>query len=143
MVSLVAGLVMCVIYDITRVLRWHLSLGRAGVFFLDILYFSVSGIATFCLFLSLTNGEIRGYILIGEAVGFMLFRATLSVFFCKGLKVFLKVLNFALNLANKWIFVPLKSFFAKTITVFKKIAFKMPLFKKKGLKNDDGLVYTK
>ena len=57
--------------------------------------------------------------------------------------MFLKVLNFALNLANKWIFVPLKSFFAKTITVFKKIAFKMPLFKKKGLKNDDGLVYTK
>ena len=143
LISLAAGTVMCLFFDILRAFRWHFRIGRAGVFLLDVFYFVVMGIATFCLFLGLTGGQLRGFVFIGEAAGFAICRVTLSGFFFKFVKAIFIGFSFTTKLFLKWIIAPLKSFLSKTRTFFKKLLTKLPLFKKKGLKNDDSVVYTK
>ena len=40
----------------------------------DILFFALTAFITFCFLLVRSNGEIRGYVLIGELIGFWVFK---------------------------------------------------------------------
>lgn len=79
--SILTGIVYCLIYDILRAYRKSKAVDDLTVFFQDLIYFVVISIATFVLFMALSNGEIRAYILIGLLLGFLLCFFTLSRLF--------------------------------------------------------------
>ena len=67
-----------VFYDFFRVLRrcgWN-SIGATAIS--DVIFWVVSGFATFFLLLARENGELRLYVLLGELAGGVLFRLTVS-----------------------------------------------------------------
>lgn len=86
-VSFVFGILYCLIYDFLRALRKTLSISDFTIFIQDILYFILISIITFMLLIALSNGEIRGYVIIGLLAGFTLCFLTFS-------KINLKILTF-------------------------------------------------
>ncbi len=71
---------MCAVYDVFRASRKAGFNSAILVFVTDILFWVLSAFATFIFLISRTNGEIRGYVLIGEFIGFALFKISLSRF---------------------------------------------------------------
>ncbi len=71
--SLGFGLLIGVLYDALRVVRLILSFSKAAVYITDFLFALVSAVMTFLFCLSVTNGEVRSYIILGEFIGFSVF----------------------------------------------------------------------
>lgn len=78
LLSLCVGGLFCALYDIIRAARKVCLNSFWAVQFTDILLWAVYAVVTFIFLISRTNGEIRGYVLVGESVGFSLFRVSLS-----------------------------------------------------------------
>lgn len=99
--SCLFGIVLGVFYDIFRIIRLFFACRYWNIFIQDILYFSFSGIMTFLFILSINFGEVRFYILAGEAIGWIIYYLTigeimhkLSYKLVKTMKiVFLKIYN--------------------------------------------------
>lgn len=87
----VLGGLLCLFYDFFRSVRRERSCRAPEIFLQDVGYAFVAALLTFCLLLVRSNGEIRGYVLAFEAVGFGLFRRFLSRFF---LRLFRGILRF-------------------------------------------------
>ncbi len=76
--ALVLGAALCLFYDVLRALRSTGFNSFAAVTVTDIFFWLTAAVFTFLLLLGLSGGEIRGYVLLGEAAGFVLCRVTLS-----------------------------------------------------------------
>lgn len=76
--SFLLGAGLCLFYDIFRCSRKVRSFSAVSVFFCDLIFSVVSAFCTFILLLIFTGGEIRLFILFGEASGFLICRLTLS-----------------------------------------------------------------
>ena len=76
--SLCLGALFCVLYDVVRAIRKVCLNSFWAVFFTDILIWLLYAFVTFIFLVARTNGEIRGYILVGELGGFILFRISIS-----------------------------------------------------------------
>lgn len=72
------GAVLCLLYDVFRILRMAFSPGKISAFIQDVLWFAIAAVATYMMCLARCRGEVRSYIVIGEVVGFVLFRLTVS-----------------------------------------------------------------
>lgn len=92
--SLVLGAIMCVCYDFLRTVRKYGLNSFSAVFITDISFWAISGIVTFIFLISRTNGEVRGYVIISELTGFLIFRILLSRFI-------LPIFDFAVKKAVK------------------------------------------
>ncbi|MBQ0110722.1 MAG: spore cortex biosynthesis protein YabQ [Oscillospiraceae bacterium] len=98
--SLLLGAALCVCYDIIRLLKRGIKMHTAVVFALDILYALFAAIVTFCFMLVCSGGVIRWFIILGEIIGFVIFRVAFSplfgfiskyfTFLCNFLKKYLK-----------------------------------------------------
>lgn len=78
--SVIMGVIFGILYDVLRAVRIITNFKNFTVFFQDILYFFIIANITFIYFLSVTNGEIRFYILIGTFIGFLAYFFTISKF---------------------------------------------------------------
>lgn len=76
--SFLFGAVLGIIYDIFRIIRLFFKSRFWNVFIQDIIYFFFSGVSTFLFILFINSGEIRFYILAGEAIGFIIYYLTLG-----------------------------------------------------------------
>ncbi len=76
--SLILGGIFCVFYDAFRAIRkWTLN-SYIAVFITDILFWVVLALVTFIFLIARTNGEVRGYVLTAQLLGFIACRFTLS-----------------------------------------------------------------
>ncbi len=75
-----------------------LKSNTAAVFLGDILFFSVIAVMTFLLLLSVSNGEMRGYIFFGIMLGAVVCNFTLS-------RIFIPVLCFAIKKIREIVFL--------------------------------------
>ncbi len=137
--SMILGVIYCAFYDIFRAVRLVFKPKDWQVFLQDIVYFLIISFTTFIFLLSLTNGEIRGYILFGMVIGFCGFYLTVSKYFlplCKKIIWFVNWCFKKINNVLNWLFSKIESFILKfykiTVTFFKKL-----------LKKIKGLLYTK
>lgn len=73
------GFVLGVLYDVFRIIRLILSGGKSAVFVADILYLAVCTLLTFYFALVLNSGVLRGYILAGEILGWLVYYFSLGV----------------------------------------------------------------
>ncbi len=78
LLSMCLGCLMCVLYDIIRAVRKVCLNSFWAVLFTDVFLWVFYAVITFIFLMSRTNGEIRGYILLGELLGFVAFRISLS-----------------------------------------------------------------
>ena len=95
--SFFLGSLLCVFYDVIKAFRLSSGSKTTAVFAADIIFSFVAAIITFLFLLSTTNGEIRGYVLFLEALGFLIFRFTLSKFL---LKILIKLSGLFLRAVN-------------------------------------------
>lgn len=79
--SCLFGAFLGIIYDLFRLFRVLFLCKFWFVFIQDIFYFLISGIGTFLFILYFNFGEIRFYILLGEAIGWMIYYLTLGYIF--------------------------------------------------------------
>lgn len=133
------GVVFCLAYDVLRALRKANNFETVTIFFQDAIFSVLAAFTVFAFLLSVTNGELRSFVLVGAALGFAVSRFTVSV-------VFLKVLTFTFS-KILWLFSLCSAslyscfdFFEKNI---KKICEKCRKTLKKLLKILKGLLYTK
>lgn len=136
--SFVLGIIYAVIYDLFRTARIIKPHKNLTVFFEDVIFFSVISVATFIFLLSITNGEIRAYILFGIIFGFILFNRSASKYFIKGVKAVFKLISKGISYISKyfyWLFGKIDIL----ISIFFKNSSK---FFKKGLKITNSLLYT-
>lgn len=141
LLSMCVGCVFCFLYDILRALR---KVGINSFFMVaitDVLIWMFYAFVTFIFLMATTNGEIRAYVLFGELIGFVLFRASVSKLLFPILKfVFLKIYTAKLKISqffNK-VYVKFECFFSKTFKYVCKFIKRI----KKGLKNAFKLLYT-
>ncbi len=71
--SLGLGFILGIIYDFLRGVRLSLSGGKSLVVIFDILYFLILSFITFIFILALNKGEVRLYIIFGEALGLLFY----------------------------------------------------------------------
>lgn len=76
MLSLGAGFVLGLLYDAVRIVRLIVPGGKATVIVFDMLFFALSAFLSFLFILAVNKGYVRAYILLGEALGFVLFMLT-------------------------------------------------------------------
>lgn len=98
--AVVLGAALCIVYDVIRFLLSTYNSGGVAVFLSDVLFFSFAGVETFVFFVLFSKGTIRLYALIGEALGFFLFRFIFSPAFRKILALFEKLLFLFLKILS-------------------------------------------
>ena len=76
--SLVLGVALGMLYDVIRAARMVLRAGKIHVLISDIVFFTVCGVITSLFSLPFNKGDVRAFILFGEAVGFLTYRITMG-----------------------------------------------------------------
>ena len=116
LISICAGIIYCLIYDIFRGYRLYKKVNNFVVFFQDIGYFVLITFATFLLLIAFSNGEIRAYIIFALLIGFIVCNFTIS-------KITVKVFGFIfkkLNVMFDKIILLINAFFNKVEVVIAK-----------------------
>ena len=133
--SCILGGIFCLLYDFLRALRYVFKFKNIFVLFQDVFYFFVCSVITFIFLLATTNGEIRGFVICGILLGYVIGFLTFS-------KMFLKILKFII-LKMYSIFRFLNSIFNKFLNKVNKFLKNMLNSCKKGLKKVKGMLYTR
>ena len=76
--SLVLGVALGALYDVIRGVRMVLHAGKIHVLISDIVFFAACGVITSLFSLPFNKGDVRAFILFGEAVGFLAYRLTFA-----------------------------------------------------------------
>ncbi len=96
--SLILGGIFCVFYDAFRALRKCGLNSYIAVFISDILFWIIAAFVTFIFLIARTNGEVRGYVLVAQLLGFVAFRFTISRF---SFPLFKVIFGFILRVLKK------------------------------------------
>lgn len=94
--SIVMGCTLCVLYDLFRLDRALFKRSALYVFFQDILFWVISAFVFYSFSVVFSNGQIRGYLLFGTALGFIIFNLTFSRLFrflIKPVKALIKIIK--------------------------------------------------
>lgn len=140
--SLLLGAGLSVLYDVLRVLRLETHHRNAVICIEDILYFLVCSVITFGFLLKDNCGEVRGYVLIGELIGWVLWHLTIgsaAVHICA--VVFSAVKHFLIFLF-KIIFSPICCVFRFISKILKKFTKKVLQKEKYNLKHKRIMMYN-
>lgn len=76
--SILFGAALAALYDLVRAARMLLRAGKIHLMISDIVFFAVCGVLTSLFSLPFNKGDVRAFILFGEAVGFLAYRLTLG-----------------------------------------------------------------
>ncbi|MBR4122979.1 MAG: spore cortex biosynthesis protein YabQ [Clostridia bacterium] len=114
--SIAFGAIICIFYDILRATRFVFKFKNITIFLQDLFFFIFLAISIFSFLLVTTNGQLRGYIILGVVIGFSVCRLTISI---------------AIVLVLKFFFIKILRFFDLLKIVFIKILKKPLIFCKK------------
>lgn len=137
--SVVLGMIFCTLYDVLRALRKVISFSAISIFFQDIFFSLALAFTIFTYLLSVTNGELRGFIFVGIVVGFVLARVTFSIIFVRFLKWIIGLIYGLFSVVFSWFYAT----FDRLIENMLKFCQKRAKDLKKLLKNACKLLYTK
>ncbi len=84
LLALGMGFILGILYDIIRIIRISISRGKAGVVICDIFFCALACFCTFLFCLTVNEGEIRLYLVLGEVAGFFTYYFSLGavIFSC-------------------------------------------------------------
>ncbi len=125
LMALLCGVIIAVINEVFRLLRYIGFNSKTVVFIQDIIFMSLAGFLSFLFALCFNNGDVRFFIIFAELLGFLAFRYTIGLFTGKVFKVIHFIIN-KLSLFIKSVFNALSTILDKII---KLLLLKIPLFK--------------
>jgi len=79
--ALIIGILMGVLFDIFRALRWNSKPKRTLTYLEDLLFWIIIAIMYFMLLVKTTDGVLRGFVFIGSFIGSTLYYLILSKYF--------------------------------------------------------------
>lgn len=84
LLALGMGFILGVLYDILRIIRISISRGKVGVIICDVVFCALACFCTFLFCLTVNEGEIRLYLVLGEVAGFFTYYFSLGaiIFAC-------------------------------------------------------------
>ena len=103
-------------YDAFRIVRFAFNFGKTAIFIQDIIFFTVCGVFAFLFMLTFTAGQIRAFVLMAQALGFIVYYLTIG-------RMVYGLAKRIISLIKRvfWaIFSPIKKIFKKTQKTFKK-----------------------
>ncbi len=107
--SLGFGFIMGAIYDVFRIVRTSISKGKKIQIFFDVAYCILLAFLTFIFFITVNEGEIRIYLLLGEAIGFAVYSLSMgTIVFAFGEKWIGNIKSFL-----RFAFTPIKKLYEK------------------------------
>lgn len=118
--SCALGFGLGLLYDVFRITRAAINPGRIFIFFQDAIYWILCAIITFLFMLTVNSGEIRGFVLVGELAGGILYYCTLGYLIMKSTKAIIKAIKSVLRFIFKTFIRPLLRLFRKIYRVFSK-----------------------
>ncbi len=149
LLSLGMGFLLGVIYDLIRIIRISFSQNKTGVILSDLFFCAVACMGTFLFCLTVNEGEIRLYLVLGEVAGFFTYYFSLGVIIFSYSE---KIIGFIKRLIRsvlrtilfpfKWVFGKLKSLFKKMISKRRKNSKKLKNKSKFLLKVNKLLLYN-
>lgn len=135
LLSLGFGFIMGIFYDLFRLVRISLSKSKKIYFVFDLIYCIFLGFCSYLFFLTVNEGDIRGFLILGEVMGFAIYYFSLGVvIFSAGEKIIEVIKKLILSFFRaiffpfKWIFKKVYGFASKT---FRKITGKSKKIKNK------------
>lgn len=114
--SLGFGLIVGISYDIVRTVRLVFTNSKKALYVTDFLFAVFSAFATFLFCLTVTEGEIRWYVILGEAIGFSVYYFSFGII---AVRFTDKTVGFIRKLSKKIFFV-ISSPFLKLFSFFKR-----------------------
>lgn len=78
LVTVLAGAVIGLVFDVYRTLRGFVKPGELGTTLGDLIFWAVATVLAFALLIATNGGEVRAFVFIGMGIGFGLYRATLG-----------------------------------------------------------------
>lgn len=140
--ALILGAILCVIYDLLRAHRIANHCGAITVFIADLAFWIAAAFMTFLFLLARTKGELRGYVLVAELIGFVIFRLTFSkLLFSVLLAIFNAFVHIGVFLSKVFerLAVFVNEIGKKTLKILKRVGKRL----KKLLKSIGEVLYTK
>lgn len=127
LLSLGAGFVLGILYDILRTVRLTFTKSKKVIFIFDILYFFLFGLGTFIFFLATNKGEFRSYMIFGEILGWIFYYLSFGL----AAKSFTDAFVNAIHTVFKFVFKIISAPFLLIFKVFLKINEKISLVSQK------------
>ncbi len=124
LLSLGFGFIMGIFYDIFRIIRISISKGKITTIIFDILYCIFLCFCTFLFCLTVNEGELRFYLLLGATVGFCVYYFSLGVII---FSLSQRIIAFIKNIGKTFfniISFPFRWTFGKLRNICKKIVVK-------------------
>lgn len=137
--AILFGVAYSLLYDVFRCLHIKIIKGYWLIFLTDILYWAILLIFTYSFLLLFCNGSVRGYVLLGNALGFVICRYTLSRIFIKFCFLVVSIIRKIVSIISLPFFMLwgfMSKLYEKTADFFKKIVKNLFQKKKKHLESN-------
>ncbi len=119
LISCVVGIGLGVLYDIFRISRIAVHTPTAVILFEDVLYFFICAIITFLYMLTVIEGQVRFFILIGELIGASVYYFTVGRLVMALSQAIIGVIKKLIWGILRIVFTPLIKFMMLISTAFK------------------------
>lgn len=106
------GVVLGIYYDVFRVIRLVTVCERRHVFFQDVFYMVTCGGLTFLFAFAANYGDVRFYMLAGEAIGWCVYHLTLGALTVRCTALVVRLLEIVAGWLKRFLFLPIGRFFA-------------------------------
>ena len=116
LLALGLGFLLGIVYDLFRVVRMAFTMRRVGVFIQDVLFFLTCAAATFLFLLAVNQGEIRGFIIAGEGLGFLIYYFSFGLLAVRVSSFLVHAIHrlfFVISVPFRALFSPLEKAFCK------------------------------
>lgn len=133
MLSMGLGLLIGILYDIFRIIRLSFNFGKIIIAIQDIIFFLILAGVTFAFALTVNKGQVRGYIIFGEIMGFLIYYFSFGIFVIRVSDIIIVRLKRLGKFIYKVIAAPIKYFIKKICYIYGKFSKKMKKTSKKGV----------
>lgn len=133
--SLGFGVLIGVLYDLLRIVRMSVSSSKRALYITDFIFVFTASVATFLFCLTVTDGQLRFYILFGEALGFFIYYISFGIIAVRFSTKTVEKIKVFFKKAFHFIFTPFRKIFTSVSVLFKKVALKTRKSTKKSIKN--------
>lgn len=136
--SILLGIFFGVVFYTLEAIRRTDKINGLRLWINDILFFLFVGFTTYCFLFVRVNGEIRGFVILGEGLGFWCFKTAFSKFLIKTVSIIYSFIKRIIYITSSKI----KELINKTYRFFSKLLEKVKYLFKKRLKTEEDIVYT-
>lgn len=142
LLATVVGFALGAVYDVLKIVRTMIRSTPSHVFWMDMAFMTVAGTITFLLALAASYGEVRFYLLAGEAIGFCVYFLTFGLISSRVFRLLRRVLDFCIFRPFKRFFGAIGRWFTKKAKSLAAKAKKSRATHKKRLKPPGKIVYN-